>query len=41
MAAWHPLEEVPDLERVGLVDVGLRLWRERPQNGHLEPPVTS
>ncbi|WP_371580233.1 NUDIX hydrolase [Streptomyces sp. NBC_01314] len=41
MAAWHPLEEVPELERVGLVDVGLRLWRERPQNGHLERPVTS
>lgn len=36
MAAWHPLDEVPNLERVGLVDVGLRLWRERPQNGHLE-----
>jgi 8-oxo-dGTP pyrophosphatase MutT (NUDIX family) len=40
MAAWHPLEEVPTLERVGLVDVGLRLWRERPADGHLEPPAT-
>lgn len=40
MAAWHPLEEVPNLERVGLVDVGLRLWRERPPNGHLALPVT-
>ncbi|GAB2906803.1 MULTISPECIES: NUDIX hydrolase [Streptomyces] len=39
MAAWHPLEEVPDLERVGLVDVGLTLWRRRPPNGHLEPPA--
>ncbi len=33
MAAWHPLEEVPALERVGLVDVGLTLWRERPAVG--------
>ncbi|MDX3639388.1 NUDIX hydrolase [Streptomyces sp. MB09-02B] len=40
MAAWHPLDEIPGLERVGLVDLGLRLWRERPENGHLEPPVT-
>ncbi|UUU22127.1 NUDIX hydrolase [Streptomyces sp. DSM 40750] len=40
MAAWHPLDEVPNLERVGLVDVGLRLWRERPPNGHLVLPVT-
>ncbi|WP_338898289.1 NUDIX hydrolase [Streptomyces sp. TG1A-60] len=40
MAAWHPLEEVPALERVGLVDAGLRLRRERPPNGHLRPPVS-
>lgn len=33
MAAWHPLDKVPDLERVGLVDVGLALWRERPAVG--------
>ncbi|MFF8534563.1 NUDIX hydrolase [Streptomyces sp. NPDC015532] len=33
MAAWHPLEEVPALDRVGLVDVGLTLWRERPAVG--------
>lgn len=39
MAAWHPLEEVPNLDRVSLVDVGLTLWRERPQNGHLTLPV--
>lgn len=39
MAAWHPLGQVPTLERVGLVDVGLTLWRERPVNGHLNPPV--
>ncbi|MEU6158415.1 NUDIX hydrolase [Streptomyces sp. NPDC047130] len=35
MAAWHPLDAVEDLERVELVDVGLRLWRERPRTGHL------
>jgi 8-oxo-dGTP pyrophosphatase MutT (NUDIX family) len=32
-AAWHPLEAVPALPRVGLVDAGLRLWRERPPAG--------
>ncbi|MCX4908667.1 NUDIX hydrolase [Streptomyces sp. NBC_00878] len=32
-AAWHPLDEVPALARVGLVDVGLTLWRERPAVG--------
>ncbi|MFJ3665182.1 NUDIX hydrolase [Streptomyces sp. NPDC090106] len=35
MAAWHPLDEVPALHRVGLVDVGLRLWRERPVTGRV------
>ncbi|MFF4499914.1 NUDIX hydrolase [Streptomyces sp. NPDC001401] len=35
MAAWHPLEEVPRLNRVGLVDVGLALWRERPVAGRV------
>ena len=39
MAAWHPLERVPELERVGLVDVGLTLWRKRPPNGHVVTPV--
>ncbi|WP_326582781.1 NUDIX hydrolase [Streptomyces sp. NBC_00487] len=39
MAAWHPLDEIPALTRVGLVDLGLRLWRERPENGHLTPPL--
>ncbi|MGP4051741.1 NUDIX hydrolase [Streptomyces sp. 2A115] len=34
MAAWHPLDEVSALDRVGLVDVGLTLWRERPAAGH-------
>jgi 8-oxo-dGTP diphosphatase len=35
MAAWHDLDAVPDLNRVGLVDVGLRLWRERPASGRV------
>ncbi|WP_305239140.1 hypothetical protein, partial [Klebsiella pneumoniae] len=25
LAAWHPLESVLDLDRVGLVDIGLEL----------------
>jgi len=33
MAAWHALDEVPALARVGLVDVGLELWRQRPALG--------
>ncbi|NYV76697.1 NUDIX hydrolase [Streptomyces sp. UH6] len=36
MAAWHPLSAVADLDHVELVDSGLRLWRERPRNGHLD-----
>lgn len=35
MAAWHALDAVPGLERVELVDTGLRLWRERPADGHV------
>ncbi len=35
MAAWHPLEAVARLERVGLVDVGVRLWQERPAAGRV------
>jgi 8-oxo-dGTP diphosphatase len=38
LAAWHPLADVAALHRVGLVDVGLRLWRERPAAGHLTAP---
>ncbi|MET8806738.1 NUDIX hydrolase [Streptomyces sp. NPDC004546] len=41
-AAWRDLSVVPDLNRVRLVDTALRLWRERPANGHLAvetPPV--
>jgi 8-oxo-dGTP pyrophosphatase MutT (NUDIX family) len=37
MAAWHPLEAVSQLQRVGLVDVGLRLWHERPSAGRVPP----
>ncbi|WP_031013348.1 NUDIX hydrolase [Streptomyces sp. NRRL F-5727] len=33
LAAWHPLDAVPDLPRVHLVDVGLDLWRSRPPLG--------
>ncbi|MCX4980918.1 NUDIX hydrolase [Streptomyces sp. NBC_00572] len=33
LAAWHPLDAVPDLPRVELVDIGLDLWRERPPVG--------
>ncbi|MEU7060338.1 NUDIX hydrolase [Streptomyces sp. NPDC046197] len=33
MAAWHPLGEVRSLHRVGLVDVALGLWRDRPPTG--------
>ncbi|MFE2554539.1 NUDIX hydrolase [Streptomyces sp. NPDC059352] len=33
LAAWHPLDTVPDLPRGELVDVGLDLWRERPPVG--------
>ncbi|MEV6948506.1 NUDIX hydrolase [Streptomyces sp. NPDC051172] len=35
MAAWHPLETVPGLRRVALVDAGLALWRERPAAGRV------
>ncbi|MEV3992969.1 NUDIX hydrolase [Streptomyces sp. NPDC049837] len=35
LAAWHPLDAVSSLVRVGVVDVGLRLWRERPAAGRL------
>ncbi|MCG7204732.1 MULTISPECIES: NUDIX hydrolase [Streptomyces] len=33
MAAWHGLDAVADLRRVRLVDVALRLWREKPAAG--------
>lgn len=34
-AAWVPLDKIADLRRVSLVDTGLRLHRERPENGRL------
>ncbi|MFF6777587.1 NUDIX hydrolase [Streptomyces sp. NPDC012637] len=34
LAAWHPLDSVPSLHRVELVDIGLQLWRDRPPSGH-------
>ncbi len=37
MADWHDLDAVPALNRVSMVDTGLRLWRERPVGGHLRP----
>lgn len=36
LAAWQPLDAVPGLPRVGLIDTALRLWRERPAGGRLE-----
>lgn len=36
MAAWHPLDKVPELTRVRMVDRGLTLWRERPAAGKAE-----
>ncbi|MEU4931802.1 NUDIX hydrolase [Streptomyces yokosukanensis] len=41
-AAWQDLSALPDLNRVRLVDLALRLWRERPANGRLTaeaPPL--
>ncbi|MGW6741193.1 NUDIX hydrolase [Streptomyces sp. NPDC055025] len=35
LAAWFPLAEVRELDRVELVDTGLGLWRERPALGRL------
>ncbi|MEV6328584.1 NUDIX domain-containing protein [Streptomyces sp. NPDC051909] len=41
LAAWHPLDSVPALDRVELVDIGLQLWRDRPPSGrsHLTDPT--
>lgn len=36
-AAWHPLDELPSLQRVELVDLALRLYREQPPAGRLAP----
>jgi ADP-ribose pyrophosphatase YjhB (NUDIX family) len=37
LAAWHPLDEVTALERIGLVDAGIGLWRTRPADGRPGP----
>ncbi|WP_329217416.1 NUDIX hydrolase [Streptomyces sp. NBC_01485] len=41
LAAWHDLDEVPTLTHVRLIDVALKLWRDRPANGraHVPPKV--
>lgn len=36
-ARWFDLDEVPELQRVSLVDTALRMRAERPANGHLRP----
>ncbi|MER8225789.1 NUDIX hydrolase [Streptomyces sp. NPDC094143] len=33
LAAWQDLDAVPGLVRVPLVDIALRMWRERPATG--------
>lgn len=35
LAAWQPLDAVPELARIRLVDIALRLWRERPAVGRV------
>ncbi|WP_406008916.1 NUDIX hydrolase [Streptomyces sp. NBC_00637] len=41
LAAWHDLDAVPALTRVRLVDVALKLWRERPVDGRATVPPTT
>ncbi|MFC4503171.1 MULTISPECIES: NUDIX hydrolase [Streptomyces] len=38
MAAWHDLDAVTGLPRVGLIDIALTLWRERPVSGRVSVP---
>ncbi|OEJ26864.1 NUDIX hydrolase [Streptomyces agglomeratus] len=35
LAAWHPLEDVPGLDHVELVDTGMELWRTKPAAGRV------
>jgi ADP-ribose pyrophosphatase YjhB (NUDIX family) len=35
LAAWRDQDAVPGLVRVPMVDIALRMWRERPVTGHL------
>ncbi|MFE1439003.1 NUDIX hydrolase [Streptomyces sp. NPDC058739] len=39
LAAWHDLDAVPGLTRIPLVDIALRLWRERPAGGQGNHPT--
>lgn len=39
MAAWHDLDTVPGLRQARMVEVGLRLWRERPATGRVVVPA--
>lgn len=36
-AAWIPFDQVPSLDRVGLVDQGIALYRQRPATGQISP----
>ncbi|MFI6701108.1 NUDIX hydrolase [Streptomyces sp. NPDC050509] len=38
LAAWHALDALAELDRVELVDVGVRLWHERPALGRVIGP---
>lgn len=38
-AAWHPLDAVPSLRRVRLIDTALTLWRRRPAAGRVTGAV--
>ncbi|MFF8397199.1 NUDIX hydrolase [Streptomyces sp. NPDC016172] len=35
LAAWQDLDAVPGLVRISMVDIALRMWRERPVTGRL------
>ncbi|HEY2552518.1 MAG TPA: hypothetical protein VGI64_18265 [Streptosporangiaceae bacterium] len=35
-AAWLPLEQIGDLPRAAVVDVGIALAREQPPSGHVD-----
>ena len=37
-ARWVPLDEVPHLKRVSLLDIGLELYRSRPELGRVNDP---
>ncbi|WP_234352920.1 NUDIX hydrolase [Streptomyces sp. NRRL B-1140] len=39
LAAWHDLDAVPGLVRISMVDIALRMWRERPVTGRLADAV--